>query len=166
MLAAARLLALAEDDLAEPAGEGRGGAQLRQAGVRADERLLGRVLGQVEVAQQGIGVPHGHVLEAAHDGFVRVQVAGAGAVDQGIEVGRAGFGRPGFRRTGDDAHAAAPRRRRSAGICCRSFSRACASAVLPWASVALMSAPASSRSSVTATQSSRWEAFMMSGVKP
>ncbi|MEJ2330915.1 MAG: hypothetical protein P8Z33_13895 [Gammaproteobacteria bacterium] len=66
-LAAGEAVAVLKHDALEPAGKGARLAQVGQAVVRLDERLLSRVLGQLKVAQDRVGVSVGHVLEPAHD---------------------------------------------------------------------------------------------------
>ena len=56
---------------AKPSREGCRVSQLSQRLVGLQEGVLRRVLGQVEVAENGVGVAHGHILESAHD-FVEV----------------------------------------------------------------------------------------------
>lgn len=65
----------------QPAGERGRLAQLVEFQIGLHESFLGGVLGQVEVAQQGIGVPGGHVLETLHQFPVGFEVAAAGPVD-------------------------------------------------------------------------------------
>ncbi len=88
--AAREAAALREDDALEPAGEGLGLAQLVEVAPGRQERLLGRVLGQVKVAQHGIGIGVGEILEAAHDLAERLALLGAGGARRR---------RPGYQRS-------------------------------------------------------------------
>jgi len=81
-LAAGDSVTLLEDDLPKPAGKRRRLAQVGQAAVRFDERLLRRVLGPMEIAQHREREAVRHVLESADNLAVRVQVARPGAGHQ------------------------------------------------------------------------------------
>ena len=59
--------ALAKDDPAQPGREGPGLAEVGKPAVSGEEGLLGGVLGQVEISEDGIGTTVGHVLKSLHD---------------------------------------------------------------------------------------------------
>ena len=46
------------------------------------ERLLRGILGELEIAQQRVGIPHRHVLEATHDLAVCAAVSLRGSCDE------------------------------------------------------------------------------------
>jgi hypothetical protein len=75
-------VAVLEHDPPEPARKRLRRAQLRQQPVRIDKRLLGRVLGQVEVTEHGVGVPARHALETSHQLRERRHVSRSGPDDQ------------------------------------------------------------------------------------
>ena len=60
-------------------GKASGSLQGRQAAVGLDKGLLRRVLRQLKVAQQGIGIAIGHVLKAGHQRAVCRRVSFLGA---------------------------------------------------------------------------------------
>ena len=75
MLPASEPVTVLVDDALEPGRECKRLMQGRQALVRLDERLLGGILCQVEVVQDGIGVTVGHVLKTADQETIGVGVA-------------------------------------------------------------------------------------------
>jgi hypothetical protein len=60
---ASQPIALLENDLAEPAGKRGRFPQLRQAEISLEESFLCRVLGQRQVPDQRVAVPHRHILK-------------------------------------------------------------------------------------------------------
>lgn len=64
-----------EDDPPQPAREGCRQTERAQVAIRLDERLLRGILRQMKIAQDGVRVAEGHVLETSHDLAVGVQVA-------------------------------------------------------------------------------------------
>ena len=83
---ARQAVAVLEHDAPEPGREGDGLSQGGQAQVSLDERFLGRILRQVEVAEQGEGIGVGHPLESADDLAEGFRIAGPGAFDQHREI--------------------------------------------------------------------------------
>jgi hypothetical protein len=78
-----------EDDASQPIREGGCLAQTGQVLQDLNEGVLGGILGAMEVAEDRPGVAHGHVLETPHQLGEGVQVAAAGAPDNGEDaVGR------------------------------------------------------------------------------
>ena len=73
-LPASDAIALLEDDPPEPSGEGRRLAKLRQRSIGFEERLLRRVLRELEVVEHRVAVADRHVLKAADHGGERVRV--------------------------------------------------------------------------------------------
>ena len=82
MLPAHDAVALFEDDATEPAGKGRCIPELAQVEICLDKGFLGRILGQVKIAEEGVSIASSHVLEAPHQNAVRFQVADLRTVDQ------------------------------------------------------------------------------------
>jgi hypothetical protein len=67
--------ALDADDATQPGREALRVLQPRQVAEGGDERLLDRVLGQVEVAERGVGRAEGHRLVPSHQVGEGVHVA-------------------------------------------------------------------------------------------
>lgn len=64
------------------AGEQGRVPQAWQVPPGADEGLLGSVLGQLEVPDHGVRVPHGHVLKPAHESGEGLVISCLGTHDQ------------------------------------------------------------------------------------
>lgn len=69
-------------DPPEPTRERGRVSQFAEAAVRLDERFLGSILGQMEIAKHRVGIPIGHVLEPLDDCLKRVHVAQLDRLDQ------------------------------------------------------------------------------------
>jgi len=52
--------------------------QLGQEPIRINEGLLRHIFCQVEITQEGIGIPKGHVLESTYNRAERVHVTALG----------------------------------------------------------------------------------------
>ncbi len=75
----AHTIHLLEHDPPEPARKGCRFAQHWQIVVGGDERFLGGIFGQGQIAQQRVAIAHRHILKAPDDEFERFTVALLGA---------------------------------------------------------------------------------------
>lgn len=67
-------IAVLEDELPEPTWKGGVFAKLRQVSVGLDERVLGCILGQRKITQDGERVPDGHILESPDNDLERLRL--------------------------------------------------------------------------------------------
>src|SRR5439155_12780702 len=84
-LAAENPITLLVDNPPEPTREGGRIAQRRQAPERLEKRFLGSVLGRLEIAEHGVAVGDGHVLETPDQDAIGIGVPFASTHDQGMQ---------------------------------------------------------------------------------
>ena len=77
------------DGMTEPAGKCLRPVDLVQVGIRFQEGLLGRVLGQVEIAKDRVRVAHSHVLEPLDQHSESIYVACLGLLQRRFQMFRA-----------------------------------------------------------------------------
>ena len=81
-----------EHDLPQPGRERRRMPQLNQVRVRLEKGLLGGILGQMHIAEVGIGVAHSHVLKSLHQAAIGIQIASGLVSDDDLRIGNDGSG--------------------------------------------------------------------------